>query len=477
MRKPRAVIINETAKGKKHLIKLLKGPVKKDSGLSFDIISAEDVTDSLRSNSKLLKGDIYFIAENPRDRQIAPAIAKKLSERGVNGGKVLTTSRPEPYKETLINPGYQEFYGWLPKNTAENFDTGEVIDKVDDFRKQGKLTQPISIGILGLGTLGIGTLVEAVRIPSVRTAQVYTGFVHQDKTPSVDNYASLLDSLDLPGEQREKIKPHISTIELLTKTSPDVLVVTQGKHGIDYEQYEKRTQLTEELFKTSLPKIDPILRTIQATRFKGLIAMQSNPNGHFIRYANQLGIPMNQLTSFPPDTVRHIAELYEYLKERFPSVKEEEVFLEAIGEHMKGGTPIYEKGLVGGISLFDVFPELKEYPQLQEMICNDARARGLKIVKSAKNYEHDYRGVPRRVRECLEDISQLRRTPRYPIYAGLLSAKAEFSYEPYSKNSNKVYARVKKSAPFTEITDDKRIRKELAKDLGAVIDETKKWQK
>src|SRR4030042_1082866 len=455
MRKPQVIIINETQAGKENLKRILKGKVKEDSGINFDIVTVDDVIhpEALRSNSRLLRGHMYFVHEDPNNRQLASKMAKVLAEKGIKGGKILTTQNKEPYKDTMTEPGYEQFSGWLPKNHDENFDEGEVIRKVCELRKEGKLFQPLSIGIVGLGTLGLGILEKAARSNNIQAAHVYTQFVNGD-------YSPLLTGLDLTGEQREKIITHGTNLEALIQEKPDVLLITTGKHGIDYDAFNERTELTEMLFKTGLPKIEPVLLAAIANNYPGLIAIQSNPNGHFIKYATRLGIPREQLTSFPPDTIRHRAELYEKLKEFNPAIKEEDVLTIAIGDHMKGGVPLYAESFVRVnnvfVPLFETFPQLKK-EELQKEICTKAQKVGLAVVQSANKYQHDYRGVPQRVKECLEDISNLQRYSRYPIYAGLLSVPAEFVLEDSRDGNGRVDVKVKGICKITDLTENKEL--------------------
>lgn len=480
MKRPKAVVINETEKGKKNLKVILRKDVKRNSGLGFGITTIKDLTkpQSLRRNSRLLRGNLYFIHEDPDNRQLAPEIARVLSEKGSNGGKVLTTQKPEPYKETMVTEGYEQFSGWLPKNPEQDFDVGEVTRKIQELRKDGKLSQPISIGIMGLGTLGLGILEKAARSSHISRAHVYTNFVQGE-------YQALLANLDLAGGEREKIITHGTNLEGVIQEKPDVLLITTGKHGVDYSKFKDRIELTKMLFETTLPKIDPILRAILANNYQGLIAMQSNPNGQLIRYARDLGIPTDQITSFPPDTVRHRAEVYEFLKSlNDPKIREEDIHLIltgnsekpliAIGDHMKGGIPLYEECVIKGKPLLELYPQLQDRKKRLE-ICQQARKKGLEVMQSAENFRHDYRGVPERVKECLEDISDLRRHSRYPIYVGLFCLPVEFEYRT---SGDEMYVRVKReSASITDLTKNRRLRQELKEDAMEVRKQTKEWTK
>ena len=125
--------------------------------------------------------------------------------------------------------------------------------------------------------------------------------------------------------------------------------------------------------------------------------------------------------------------------------------------------------------LFGAFPQLKD-EELQREICTKAQKVGLAVVQSASKYQHDYRGVPQRVKECLEDISNLQRYSRYPIYAGLLSVPAEFALES-SGDGNRVDVKVRKTCKIPDLTKNKQILIGLSKDLREIITQTKNWQK
>ncbi len=515
MRKPRAVIINETEDGKKQITELLNGIVKgggevqertsdgktenvkiKASGLDFDISSEEvQEPESLRSNSRLLGAQVYFIHEEKEDKTLAPRIAEALVERGAKSGMTLTTegTTEEPYEVTRAQAGYKHFEGWLPKKeTGKRFKISEVADKIDELRKTRKLVQPISIGIIGLGKLGRGCMVESSTSESISNVHVFSGFVQKGE----GSYEELIRGQELPIRQAEKIIPH-DNLEGIVGANPDVLVICTGKHKMNYN-VPNRQVLNRELFQTGLPKVIPVLEAIAGNNnFQGLIAMQSNPNGHLIKYVidpinpekgkdKGMGIPVQQITSFPPDSIRFASEVFRYLIENCPAAKVREIKginLIAPGDHPSdGGIPLYDEATVlldertgKTRPLLDMFPELKD-PQVQESVNTKARSIGLTVVQTSEKYERDYKGVPQRVIECLEDISCFQQYSRYPIYSGLLTVPVQFVYEP--ENGNKMHVRVKQVYDtLPQLTKDKEILRLLRKDVKRTAKQTRRWLK
>jgi len=497
MRKPKVVIASNDEDLRKRAATILS---ENQQGIDFDVKTYED----RERLGNLPESQVYIATSlNPDSNQ--QKVARKLRDENVKCARILLarvsdlTKQHAKFPKASLFSNYfayikngqkskdekdikwREFQTWFRENQTAFQDIAiegdliplpiELENTLERVRQRKLMSIPLKIGVIGLGTLGLGILEKAARSDNISSAHVHTHFVNGD-------YSPVLNSLDLTGEQRDKIIPHGKDLEEVIKENPDVLLITTGQHGVNYEAYKKREELTEMLFRTGLPKIDPILKAIIANNFQGLIAMQSNPNGHLIKHAMKLGIPREQLTSFSPDTIRHRAELYEYLKELDPKIKEEDILLMAIGEHMKGGNPLYLEAFVKVNNvlkpLFEAFPELKD-EDLRREICANAKARGLAVVQSASKYQHDYRGVPQRVKECLEDISTLQRYSRYPIYAGLLSVPAEFTYKSFG--DDRIEVRVKRTGDLRSLTKDKNILlNELDPEVKEVINQTKEWE-
>ena len=184
-----------------------------------------------------------------------------------------------------------------------------------------------------------------------------------------------------------------------------------------------------------------------------------------------MNIPLNQLTSFNPDKIRAIGIVYNYLQEKGIDIDENKIYIPVVGEHMKGGTPLYDRATVNGKSLCETYSEFKD-PKFQEAITDLIRGEGLRVMKSAQDSGHDYRGVPKRVKECLDSIAHLQEHPPYPVYAGILSAPTRFSY---LGRGHEVYPRVNREGRFTKITKDKESIIELLKDKAKLMKESRPY--
>ena len=378
------------------------------------------------------------------------------------------------------NINWEDFRGWFRRNYPtfhdivieredENSLKTETKTAIDYLRQKRKIFQPISVGIVGLGKLGLGTLKEATKDTCISHAYVFTNFVN-------GNYEPLLGIL----ERGRREKSTGGSLEDLFDANPDVLIISTGKHNIDYSQFKTRPELTKMLLETSIPKVKPVLEMALKRKFSGLIAMQTNPNSHLIMYARDLGIHPNQLTSFPPDTNRHIEELYKKIKELYPETKirEEDIHLLAIGDHMNGGIPLYSECTISGLKSKDV-PLLEAFPQfqdkkLQEKVCKDARGVGLGIMQSAGTYKHDYDEVPKHIKDCLKDLAYFQEFSRCPIYQGILSVPVRFTYQG---KGNTVEIRVQKAKKIADLTQDEQVREELLGEIDNIKELTHPYLK
>jgi hypothetical protein len=387
------------------------------------------------------------------------------------------------YKGEELGPekvNWDDFRVWFRKNYPTFHDIiiedrgkplkTEFKSAMDYVREEGFMFQPITVSLDGLGAFNMGTIEKLVRGDCVSYVYPHSDFVEKELN---GDYDLVFNSLDLSRAERDKIIT--GTREEIFDTEPDVFIIARGKHGIDYSKFKTRVELIEMLLKTSIPKIDPILDKAIDKEYTGLMNIQSNPTGHLLYYAIKRGMAKSQVTSFPPDTIRHISELCEQLREFDPSIKEDDIELEAIGEHMiRGGTPLYYNCKVRGKPLMKAFPQMKD-KKLQEIV-RDKADKGLLVMQSAEKFKHDYRGVPERARECLSDIAHYKEFSRYPIYTGVLSCPAKFIYKGKGDNTN-----VRVQPIFTNISDltkgDKEAEAEIKGDIKKIVKLTKQYLK
>lgn len=475
MQKPVAIIVSKRQEERKEIEDLLRDQISKQIGIDFAIRTYED-----KDRVKKL-GNLHIATSLDLDPpQENPGI--KIEDENNNCAKLLFTSdsdlriQYDSFREKSLiykykvsrelnsdDINWEDFRGWFRSNypafdeivieknkdkTRMGIETKQIIEYL---RKRKKIFQPISIGIVGLGILGRGILENASKEKSISDIYVSSNFVNGE-------YGPLLDRL----EQKDKIRG--GSLDALFDANPDVLIISTGKHNVNYNRYKTREELTEMLLKTGIEKINPILDKITKRRFQGLIVIQSNPNGHLIRYMARKGkINFERLTSFPPDTLRHKIALYSELKIKNPGIREEDIELIAIGEHMKGGTPLYDECTVKGQPLFDLFPKFKN-KRLKEKISDKARKKGLQVMQSTFNIKGDYRGVPDLVTTCLQEIAYFQKRPKYPAYYMNISVPIEYTYHGAG---NEVNIRTKRIIyQISELTKNKKIIEELYYDIG-----------
>jgi len=470
MRKPRAVIINETPEGKKSLIKLLRGVVKdggrervktergveeddiEASGLDYHIIAAENVTHSIRSNSRLRKGNIYFIREDPKNPKLASQIAKELINRGVNAGMVLTTDRPSPYAETMREPGHEYFSGWLPK-TEERFDAGEVSRKIKELRKDHKMVQPISLGIIGLGKLGR-------QLCSDLKSKPYASSIHAFTNWAKDSYErDIKPRLAFKGDQESKFEFH-KRLEAVIEANPDILIVATGEHGIPYDEYGAIKDLTGRLMQGAYPKVRNTLQAIKDRNYQGTICMEANPTGPLLQVAKRMGVDPSNLTSITPDMSRHKTLLLKRLSKKDPSLIYSDIDLTVIGEHGKE-IPLLREATVRGKPLPEAHPKFKN-PFYRKDFIREAREIGLNLVKVAERLGDNYGGIPEIIIENLEGFAYFQRNipSAYSYFAEadcFIGAPSIVSY-PLKIESE--------GEKLRDLSQDKEVRAELGRTLA-----------
>lgn len=500
MKKARAAIISNKVAERKKVVSLLRNGISKE--IEIDFLSHQYTNRKRVGN--LTDYQLYIATSlNPNSSQQKLARTLKNEEKSHCARLLLTnvedlvgqhkqypkSSLVSNYLPYLENPKtnvrdivWKEFKTWFRDNyptfndiiierpNEEGSLKKETRNAIEYVRGERQMSQDLSIGVVGLGRQGMGILDKTAREKYISNIFVNSAFVERD---GEGNYNPLLDSLDLSGKEREKIRGF--ALEELLEANPDVLIISTGEHDFDYGKCQgDRAKLTVELLKENMPKIDLILRTALEIQYKGLVVLQPNPPGHFIRYARNMGFSSHQLTSFPPDTIRYIAELYERLKGAHPELKEEDMKAMSIGEHMKGGTPVNSKCSVKGKPTIEVYPEFNN-PKFQESVCKAAQGKGLDVMMSAENYGHDYRGVPERVKECLTDIAFFQKFSRYPIYSGVISLPARFTYQGDRDEANVRVYRDRRERKL--IKNDEAIIKELNQDIRNLRAQTKPYLK
>ncbi|RLG12006.1 hypothetical protein DRN73_03780 [Candidatus Pacearchaeota archaeon] len=447
MKKPKAVIIGESEKARRNLKEILKKQVKNETGIDFRIVTAK----GCRLNSE---GVVYFIYETPEDKTKAPKIAETLIEKGVKAGKVLTTRGKEPYKETMTEEGYKFFSGWLPKNSEEEFDEGEVIRKVQELRRDRKLFHPISLGIIGLGKLGRQVVKDAKSRDWLKEVHAYTGFVKGD-------YSLIRAQIGIERDEDEKVHFH-RDLEEVVEANPDILLITTGEFGIPYKKYSTRRDLRKRLLDGAMPKVEPVLNHVLKTNFSGIISMEANPNGDLLYIAKHKGIPVDQLTSFTPDTVRHKTLLLEKLKREHPDLKYNEIHLTVIGEHGEE-IPLLSECTVRDMPLKE-FDKRFDNPEFRERFTEEGRAIGLKVMQAAERLKDNYGGTPGRILEVLDGIAHLQGELKSSIYTyltkedGFLSVPSRLIYPLRVRLYN---------GTIDELTKDEGVREEVKRQLKA----------
>ena len=497
MKKPAILVANKDRKANSQLKNILKYKTPYETGIEFRV-----KTQDRREQIGNISNKQIFITGNLNPTSSEQRIARELKEKGAGCARILYTSiaklskEHEEHKKSAIFTNYigyilekhskpldvkdvqsDEFHTWFRTTYMGTFDDiilegdtknpleKEVSNAIEYVRQKRLMIQPISLGIIGLGVLGQGIINQTADQGWVKEISVFSNFLNGN----IDKYKEELARLDLSGTGERKLKYPYKNIEEIIEANPDVLIISTGEHGIDYNAYENdRSKLTPYLLKTSAPKVAQIYQAIINLKFPGLIIPETNPSGHLIHLGKKMNIPSNQMTSFTPDSIRGRGAIYNYLQQKNVNIEENKIEIPVVGEHMKGGTPLYDRATVDKKPLFEVYPEFKD-PELQAQITSQIRGQGLRVMKSAQDSGHDYQGVPKRVKECLDSIAHLQKSPPYPIYAGILSLPANFTY---LGAGNEIYPRVKRTIRMTKITDDKEIIKGLLEDKYKLREET-----
>ena len=111
------------------------------------------------------------------------------------------------------------------------------------------------------------------------------------------------------------------------------------------------------------------------------------------------------------------------------------------------------------------------------MLKNHVDGEGLKIMQSSDKYRHDYRGVPKIVAAGLEDITHLKHYPRYPMYSGLMSIPARFTYKSNPEDPSTINIRVRKLNNLSTIVNDRGICEEIINQTKKIQSQTNNWVK
>jgi len=355
--------------------------------------------------------------------------ASLLKKYFVDKGKEIPPERIDwgDFKNWLV--GKSPFHDVVIEDNKHPLDS-EMKKAIEYVRQKRKMCKPLRIGVLGLGKLGGQILHDLKSAPYIESVHAFSEFA------KLDYERKVISIIGFEGDQRRNFHFH-EALEELVEANPDLLIVSTGEHGVQYEKYDIINNLTERLMKGSYPKVKKILEVVKRYQdkgvFNGIVSMESNSTGPLLQIAKSMRIDPLTLTSITPDMSRHKTLLlyllsgissckYEKLLtskqkhrepikieygERDAQLQYSDICLDVIGEHGKE-IPLLREAKVKGKPLVEVFPEFNEYKYRRAFI-DVAREIGLKLMKIAKNSGKNYGGTPDKIVEQVEKIAFLGR--------------------------------------------------------------------
>lgn len=465
MNPPKIIVIDDDPEVT-NLFKESIPKISSQTGINFNLQTYPQCPENIKDIQDACLYFIDFFMPNLK----GPDISRKLKEIGSTGTRILITGQDSfpdiekeqgvPIMKRIFGGQEKRFYKWLDEEGKKKLFYGNMIKPLKkediekivlDLRQERELTNPISLGVIGLGKLGNSVVADSSEQSWVSHVYRFTNWVKGDY--------SQLAHIEI---KRSKVTD-CKSLEEVVEANPDVLLITTGEHDIPYHEYPSRNDLDKRLMEGSFAKIKPILQAIKNQNYQGLISIESNVNGPLLYIANKIGIPEYQLTSFPPDTIRHKEELLRRLANIRTKGKtdltHDDVDLLVVGEHGRE-IPLLEKCTIRGRSLQKSYSKFRKI-RYKQRFTNEARKIGLRVMRAAEKSKESYTGTPNSVTEILDDIAHLQASSRFPIYAhlpredGFLSVPSRFTY-PLS---------VQAQMYLEELTQDKKILKQLRKQI------------
>ncbi|MBD3247316.1 hypothetical protein GF378_01715 [Candidatus Pacearchaeota archaeon] len=411
MKKPKAIIIDNSEKIRNKLKDNLEKKIKNDTNIAFDCELYHNY--SRKIHDKLTQGDIYFIDYHLPSNRTGDVVAKKLRDSGVNAPMVLLGGRenwPEEDKELSFRSErdtFNKIQEWIRGGLFQdvivkpfrNKDSSDVITRLIE---KELLINPISLGVVGLGRLVLETVKKAVEQPQigVKSVDIYSQYFNENDRQTYHEHKEVINS--------DKIKELHPSARSLLETNPDVLFIATG---VRYSNGKIPTRIEE--FEKTAPKVYSIFKEIIETGYDNLVMCASNPFEILMRIGLEMGLNPNKMVGESvTDSVRTKKLASKglvkgpYLEKKEESIDPYDIDIDVIGSHKKP-IPLFSTASVKGAPL----SEYGNYKEFRERFTQWLRGMGKRVMKGADKIG-TYSDAPLGSIEMLSDITHMRKRPR-----------------------------------------------------------------
>ena len=401
MEKPKIVIIDRSKKAGKETEEEVE-KISKRMGVEFDTKRYSDLCDLKKAHLYLVRSIPGIGKEGLIDK--AENVAKKISEQNPRSRKILILGQEEHEKtgsgESYESPeslkAREERAGksWdsVVLKTRGGIDTKKLEQDMSILREEYSFSTPLNISLAGYGRFGKASLRKALSSPLVKKIDLYSEY-YSTRNPT--GYKAIKHT-----HLTNRINLHYG-LESLVNTGSDILFIVTGQ---PFESSGTR----DVLFEGTARKVAPIFDAVVRENYKGLIIVGSNPIELLLRLGMEMGIDPKQLVG---ESVTDTIRTRKLLSERYitdEEVEEQEIPIHVLGTHQQP-VPILSK-IKGRQDL--IYHPYLSFDEFRKGFTRILRRSGKRAMRGSEKSGDIYSDAPRGFIEMIEDIANLRRTPR-----------------------------------------------------------------
>jgi malate/lactate dehydrogenase len=408
MKKPEVVIIDDSKTTIQAIANEIATNVKKLTNIGFKIKRYTSVPENI---DKIKNANMYLIDYFLKGDMTGDDVARRLKEADSTGARVLITGKEHwngdrgngitGFVKELMGknkserrPFIEEQSHWIRENLFHDIvfkdETEEIGRSIDRLVKEGQITNPLRLGVVGLGRFGKETVKRAVEQPTISEVRIFSDYYLNNDPNAYKALNEVIGSDKIPDNPPRRF-------EELLETRPDALFIASGLPFAN-------TKTRYKLFMETAKKLYPYFEAISKSRYRNPIIMGPNPIEPLMRLAQETGIcPFQLIGANVTDSVRARKLL---AKGRYlpMDLREDSIKMDVLGSHQQP-IPIFS-----GARIKEGRIEQARYSEFRKRFTRRLRSMGKRVMKKAESIG-SYGDAPQAVIEMLNDMAHMRRHP------------------------------------------------------------------